>query len=61
MSEAEPDQDSQHYLLQVETKAMSKGQFKGFLDGLKRNSTSSTQSKVRVGELMEKYIQNVSM
>jgi len=39
---------------------MSEGQFKGFLDGLKRDSTSSAQSKVREEELMEKYMQNVS-
>ena len=59
-SEAEPDQDRQNYRSEVETRAMSEGQFKGFLDGLKRNSTSSAQSKVREEELMEKYMQNVS-
>ena len=59
-SEAEPDQDSQPYRSEVETRAMSEGQFKGFLDGLKRNSTSSAQSKVREEELMEKYMHNVS-
>jgi hypothetical protein len=59
-SEAEPNQDSQYYLSEVETRAMSKGQFKGFLDGLKRNSTSSAQGKVREEELMEKNMQNVS-
>ncbi len=56
----EPDQDRQHYRSEVETRAMSEGQFKGFLDGLKRNSTSSAQSKVQEEELMEKYMQNVS-
>jgi hypothetical protein len=30
------------------------------LEGLKRNSTSSTKSKVREEELMERYMQNVS-
>ncbi len=39
---------------------MSEGQFKGFSDGLKRNSTSSAQSKVQEEELMQKYMQNVS-
>ncbi len=39
---------------------MSEGQFKGFLDGLERNSASSAQSKVREEELMEKYTQNDS-
>jgi hypothetical protein len=45
--EAEPDQDRQYYRSEVETRAMSEGQLKGFLDGLKRSSTSSAQSKVR--------------
>jgi hypothetical protein len=44
-SEAEPDH--QHYRSEVETRGMSEGQFKGYLDGLKRNSTSSAQNKVR--------------
>ncbi len=59
-SEAEPDQDSQHNRSEVETRAMSEGRFKGFLDGVKRHSTSSAQIKVREEELMEKYMQNVS-
>jgi hypothetical protein len=37
-SGSEPDQDRQHYWSEVETRAMSEGQFKGFLDGLKRKS-----------------------
>jgi hypothetical protein len=59
-SEAEPDQDSQHYRSEVETRAMSEGHFKGFLDILKRHSISSAQSKVRGEELMEEDMQNVS-
>ncbi len=45
---------------EVETNAMSERHFKGFLDGLKRNSTSSAQSKVREEEHLDKYMQNVS-
>ncbi len=62
-SEAKPDQDRQHYQSEVETRVMSEGQIRGFLDALKRNSTSSAQSKFREEELMEKtpkYMQNVS-
>jgi hypothetical protein len=59
-SEAEPDQDRQHYRSKVETRAMSEGQFKRFLDGLKRNSTSLAQNKVREEEHLEKYMQNIS-
>jgi hypothetical protein len=35
--DAESDQDHQHYRSEVETKAMSEGQFNAFLDGLKKN------------------------
>jgi hypothetical protein len=39
-SEAEPEQDRLQYRSEIETRAMSQGQFKGFLDGLEMNSTS---------------------
>ncbi len=58
-SDEMPNQDSQHYWSEVDTRAISKGQFKGFLDRLKRHSTSLAQGKVQEEELMEKNMQNV--
>ena len=40
----------------VEIEEVSKGQFKGFLNGLETISKSSAQSTVQVDELMEKYV-----
>jgi hypothetical protein len=53
-SEMEPDQGRQHHLSEDELEAMSEGQFKGFSDRLKRNSTSSAQSKVQEEALVGK-------
>ncbi len=59
-SEAEPEQDRLQYRSEIETRAMSQGQFKGFLDGLEMNSTSQAQTKMQEKELMEKYMPNIS-
>ena len=47
--EAEPDQDRQHCRSEVETRAMSEGQFKGFLDGLKKFYILGTKQGARRG------------
>jgi hypothetical protein len=56
---SDSEAESNHWQ-EVETKPMSEGQSRGFLDVLKRYTSSSSQSKVREENLMEKYPQYFS-